>query len=69
MSKSLIKLFIDFQKWMLVHMKQLYLWIIISGVISYGIAAYKHIHNIPIISEIFLYLFCFYATFKLIIND
>ena len=66
--KDLMKSFMNFQMWMLKHMNQVYLWMVIAGALSYGIITYCASHRIGYFMQLCYVLFMYYASFKLIIR-
>ena len=66
--KDIIKPLMDLQMWMLKHMNQFYLWMVLSGALSFGITIYCNAHRIPNIMAWCYIIFMYYASFKLIIR-
>ena len=64
-----IQKIIDFQKWLLTHINQLYLWLMITTALNVSITYFKIYHPITFISNIILLLLIYYITWVFIFND
>jgi hypothetical protein len=64
--KSLRKLFLDLNTWIYKNMNKLYLWMMVFLTISSGIAMYEMNHSMSPMMVVFLNIFLFYGSYKII---
>jgi len=69
MDKSLIKIIMDFQTWLMKHIGQFYLWAAVTTIISTTIYYYSsYINHISTMPYWIIILFLYYVSFKVIIR-
>lgn len=68
MSKDMRRLIVDFQIWFMLHVNQLYLWLMITSALSGGIYFYSIYHHISLTTNLIIILFMYIVTWKIIIR-
>lgn len=64
--KSFMKLFMQFNNWIIENMNKFYLWFMIAMITISGISFYQVNHPINLITYIFIILFLMYTEWKII---
>ena len=68
MSKSFGKWLMEFQLWVISHVNQLYLWVVVFGALSTGLYLYRSSHHLPAIHHLAILIFVSYASWKIIVR-